>query len=121
MPSIGKFGYVTLNHRFKNQPLPEIKFADFSKARKQKKIKGHFTLALLDQIKSSIAENKQVILFQNRRGYAPYVECNDCNHIPNCPNCAVSLTYHIYQNEIICHYCGYKIFFDDEMRKMSIE
>ena len=113
----GKFGYVTLNHRFKNQPLPEIKFADFSKARKQKKIKGHFTLALLDQIKSSIAENKQVILFQNRRGYAPYVECNDCNHIPNCPNCAVSLTYHIYQNEIICHYCGYKIFFDAKCEK----
>ena len=108
----GKFGYVKLNHRFKDQPLPEIKFTNFSIARKQKKIKGHFSFELIDQIKSSITKNKQVILFQNRRGYAPYVECNDCNHIPNCPNCAVSLTYHIYQNQIICHYCGYKIFFD---------
>ena len=87
------------------------------KTQKTKKIKGHFTLALLDQIKSSIVENKQVILFQNRRGYAPYVECNDCNLIPNCPICAVSLTYHIYQNEIICHYCGYKIFFNAKCEK----
>ena len=112
-----KFGYVKLNHRFKNQPLPEIKFANLSIARKRKKMKGHFTIELIDQIKSSVKKNKQVILFQNRRGYAPYVECSDCNHIPNCPNCAVSLTYHMYQNEVICHYCGFKIYFTEKCEK----
>mgnify|MGYP001222320021 CR=1 FL=1 len=112
-----KFGFVKLNQRFKYQPLPEIKLANLSIARKQKKMKGHFTVELIDQIKSSINKNKQVILFQNRRGYAPIVECSECNHIPNCPNCAVSLTYHIYQNEVICHYCGFKIIFTKKCEK----
>ena len=115
----GKFGYVQLSSRYDDQPLPEIIFADVTLAKKQKKLKGNFTNVLLNQIRETITSNKQVILFQNRRGYAPYVECNQCNHIPHCPHCAVSLTYHTYQNELICHYCGYKNFFEAKCEKCT--
>ncbi|MFY0686326.1 MAG: primosomal protein N' [Cyclobacteriaceae bacterium] len=103
-----KYAYVTLDHRYGDQPLPKIEVLDITKARKQRRLKGNFSDDLLERIQRSIDNQKQVILFQNRRGYAPYVSCDDCQHIPNCPNCAVSLTYHIYQNQLICHYCGFK-------------
>jgi primosomal protein N' (replication factor Y) len=104
----GKYGYVALESRFGDQPLPDIQYANLTKARKQKKLKGSFTEELLEHLQRSLNEKKQVILFRNRRGYAPYIECQDCLSIPKCPNCAVSLTYHIYQNQLICHYCGFR-------------
>ncbi len=108
----GKYGYVELNERFEAQPLPEIAFADLVRARQQKKLKGSTSAVLLEAIESSLVHGKQVILFQNRRGYAPFIQCNNCQHIPKCPNCSVSLTYHIYQNQLICHYCGFKQYYD---------
>lgn len=107
-----KFGYVALNERYDHQPLAEIVFADLLQARKQRRMKGSFTSALFEAVESSILNGKQVILFQNRRGYAPFLQCDDCNEIPKCQHCSVSLTYHIYQNELICHYCGYRRFHD---------
>lgn len=102
-----KYGFITLNNRFKNQPLPKIELEDMHTARKRRKVKGQFSNYLLEQIEATLAKNKQVILFHNRRGYSPYIQCDDCRHIPNCPNCDVSLTYHIFRNEMICHYCGH--------------
>ncbi|MFT7282740.1 MAG: primosomal protein N' (replication factor Y), partial [Cyclobacteriaceae bacterium] len=107
-----KYGYTIMDRRFEDQPLPEIATVDLKKARKQRKIKGHFTNELLDSIQKTVSSGKQVILFQNQRGYAPFIQCENCANVPKCPNCAVSLTYHIYQNQLICHYCGYKEFMD---------
>ncbi|MFY0606912.1 MAG: primosomal protein N' [Cyclobacteriaceae bacterium] len=104
----GKYGLVELNERYNNAPTPKVEFANLIKERKQKKIKGNFTSVLLDAIAETIASGKQVILFQNRRGYAPYLTCYNCGYIPKCPHCDVSLTFHSYQNLLACHYCGHK-------------
>lgn len=106
----GKYGFVELTERYLDQPLPDIKLVDMSRERKQRTIKGVFSSELIQAIEQTISKGKQVILFQNRRGYSPFVQCDNCQHIPKCPNCSVSLTYHIYQNQLICHYCGYKEF-----------
>ena len=68
---------------------------------------NEFTSVLRNSIEESLNDDKQVIIFQNRRGYSPYIECLNCGHVPNCPNCSVSLTYHLYSNELRCHYCGH--------------
>ena len=104
----GKFGFVSLTERFGEARLPEIVFADLSKERKQKTIKGEFSTLLLNAIKETISQKEQVILFQNRRGHSPMVRCEDCGWVPTCINCAVSLTYHQYRHALICHYCGYR-------------
>lgn len=104
----GKYGLVSLESRFSNVDLPEVTFADLIKERKQRKIKGNFSSVLLGALKDILERNKQAILFQNRRGYAPYLTCDNCGYIPKCPHCDVSLTFHSYQNLLICHYCGYK-------------
>jgi len=106
--SIGKFGLVKLTERFGSALLPEIFFADLSSERKNKTNKGEFTKNLLTQIDETIKKKQQVILFQNRRGYSPLVQCQDCGWIPQCINCAVSLTYHQFRHALICHYCGYR-------------
>ena len=103
----GKFGYVTLEERFGEAKLPKIVYADLTKERKQKTIKGDFTSILADKIAQSLSRNEQVIVFQNRRGYSPYIACEECSWIPKCDNCAVSLTYHMYFNQLRCHYCGH--------------
>ncbi|MBU8893233.1 MAG: primosomal protein N' [Bacteroidales bacterium] len=105
----GKYGLVQLTTRFQNIQLPEIQLADILRARKRKEMKSIFSPVLLDSITESLAMNQQVILFQNRRGFAPYLECDMCGWIPYCTNCDVSLTYHRHKNELICHYCGYTI------------
>ena len=69
---------------------------------------GDFTPELLEGIKSALDRKEQIILFQNRRGYSPYLICNDCNHVPKCQSCDVSLTFHMHSNTLICHYCGHK-------------
>ncbi|CAN5233754.1 primosomal protein N' [soil metagenome] len=103
-----KFGFVSLTERFGETQLPEIIFANLSSERKQKTIKGNFSSLLLRKIKEAIEKKEQVILFQNRRGHSPIVQCQDCGWVPVCINCAVSLTYHQYRHALICHYCGYR-------------
>ena len=105
----GKYGLVKLSTRFQDIKLPEIHLVDVLRARKKKEMKSIFSPALIDSIKDSLAINEQVILFQNRRGFAPYLECDMCGWIPYCENCDVSLTYHKHKNELVCHYCGYTI------------
>ena len=103
----GKYGFVELTERFNNQPTPQFHLADLARERKRKTIKGNFSSTLLKAIEETVAEKKQVLLFQNRRGYSPFLLCDNCGHTPKCPNCSVSLTYHIYQNTLNCHLCGY--------------
>lgn len=104
----GKYGLVTLLERFGEAQLPEIIFADLLQEKRRKTNKGEFSSLLLNEIKDALKKNEQVILFQNRRGYSPMVQCEDCNWIPKCINCSVSLTYHQYRHAMICHYCGYR-------------
>lgn len=105
----GKYFSVSLEQRFQNTLLPEAELIDLKEAYKKKKMKGHFSERLIEMMEESLREKGQVILFQNRRGYAPFVECDTCGHAPDCPNCDVSLTLHKYRNELKCHYCGYAI------------
>nr|WP_294777256.1 primosomal protein N' [uncultured Flavobacterium sp.] len=105
----GKFGLVTLKERFGKVPMPEIELVDLKDSYFRKKMKGHFSLTLIEQITEAFANNEQVILFQNRRGFSPVLECMTCGHVPQCPQCDVSLTYHKYKNQLRCHYCGYNM------------
>jgi len=105
----GKYKLVELNSRYKDIMMPEIQIVDVIRARKKKEMKSHFTPDLVNQIEDALNNKEQVILFQNRRGFSPYLECEKCGWIPNCPNCDVSLTYHQYQNELVCHYCGFSV------------
>lgn len=102
-----KYGYVALNRRFKDVQLPEIELVDIKEKHRKKRMKGHFSDRLLDLIEDALAEKEQVILFQNRRGFSPIVECSTCGVAPQCPNCDVSLTFHKFNNELKCHYCGH--------------
>ncbi|HRG08601.1 MAG TPA: primosomal protein N', partial [Cyclobacteriaceae bacterium] len=104
----GRYGYIQLTQRFGDAQLPDIVFADVSMERKSKTIKGEFTSKLLRAIGEALEKKEQVILFQNRRGYSPLVQCEDCQWVPKCINCAVSLTYHQYRHALVCHYCGYR-------------
>ncbi|MFH6982448.1 replication restart helicase PriA [Marinoscillum luteum] len=104
----GKYGLVKLEERYNEAILPSVVLANLVKERKQRKIKGNFSSVLIEAIEKVMDKGKQVILFQNRRGYAPYLTCQNCGFIPKCPHCDVSLTFHIHQNLLICHYCGHK-------------
>ncbi|OFX25524.1 MAG: primosomal protein N' [Bacteroidetes bacterium GWA2_31_9] len=105
----GKFGYVELNSRYLDILLPKILVVNLKDAYKRKQMSSHFSDTLIQKIESVLAENEQVILFQNRRGFAPYMECEQCNWIPKCKYCDVSLTYHKFHNRLVCHYCGYSV------------
>lgn len=105
---IGKYKLVNLVERFGEAQLPDIVFANMSQERKNKTLKGDFTRMLLTEIGDAITKKEQVILFQNRRGYSPMIQCEDCGWVPKCINCSVSLTYHQYRHAMVCHYCGYK-------------
>lgn len=105
----GKYGLITLKHRFGNVVMPSIELVDIKEKQFKKQMTGHFSDRLLEEIKNALALNEQIILFQNRRGYSPIVECTTCGISPQCPNCDVSLTYHQYKNQLRCHYCGYHI------------
>lgn len=105
----GKYGLVTLSERFGKTPLPTVELVDLKEAYFKKRMNGHFSLHLIDAISEALALNEQVILFQNRRGFAPVMECMTCGHIPQCTNCNVSLTYHKFKSQLRCHYCGYSI------------
>ncbi len=104
---IGKFGLVELMQRHGNLPLPEILCIDLKKARSKKELQGHFSQDLMKEIKEVLSRKKQVILFQNRRGFTTTVQCNNCGHVTQCKNCDITLTYHKYIDQLRCHYCGY--------------
>lgn len=103
----GKYGLVELNQRYLNLQLPEIELTDIKEKHKRKLMNGHFSDRLIDLMQEVLEKKEQIILFQNRRGYSPVVECNSCGNSPHCPNCDVSLTYHKYKEELRCHYCGF--------------
>lgn len=103
----GKYGLVELFKRFGGVQMPEILISDVKDATKKKMMKSHFSPLLLDTISMALQNKEQVILFQNRRGFAPQLECNTCAWVPQCINCDVSLTYHKASNQLRCHYCGY--------------
>lgn len=102
----GKFGLVEMTQRYGDIQMPPIEFIDLRKVEKKDRVKVILSSPLADEIKRSIERNKQVILFQNRRGYSPYQVCNVCGWIPQCKYCDVSLTYHKFTNKLVCHYCG---------------
>ena len=102
-----KYGYVSLTKRYNDVVLPDIELVDLKDKYKRKRMKGHFSDRLISEIEQSLKESQQIILFQNRRGYAPVLSCNTCGHTPECPNCDVSLTYHQHANQLRCHYCSY--------------
>ncbi len=102
-----KYGLVELTQRYQNIELPRIVIADVRKATRQKKMKSVLTPELYDEITSALMKKEQVILFQNRRGFAPYLQCPSCGWIPKCKNCDVSLTYHKHISALVCHYCGH--------------
>jgi primosomal protein N' (replication factor Y) (superfamily II helicase) len=105
----GKYGLVTLSKRYGGMQMPEIWVADVKKETREKTMKSHLSSLLHNQIQESLREKKQVILFKNRRGFAPHMECDQCNYIPTCTQCDVSLVYHKKINKLKCHYCGYSI------------
>ena len=104
-----KFGGVQLNERYGNIELPEIVTIDLKLSYKKKEMNGAFSRTLIDAIETTLANDKQVILFQNQRGYAPVMECLDCGHTPQCSQCDVTLTYHQPTKQLKCHYCGFTI------------
>lgn len=104
-----KFGFVTLSERFRNVALPKIEIVDLKDQYFRKKMIGHFSDVLIAEIKTALGLGEQVILFQNRRGYSPIIECVTCGHVPQCQNCNVSLTFHKNKNQLRCHYCGYSM------------
>ncbi len=103
----GKFGLVTLNERHQNIEMPEIVTADFKDAYRRKQMNAHLTPLLFAEITGALERKEQVILFQNRRGFSPFIECRMCGWVPKCNQCDVSLTYHKHNNSLVCHYCGY--------------
>jgi primosomal protein N' (replication factor Y) len=103
----GKYSLVQLKNRFGNAQLPEVKVVMTKRSGKNESSDYFFTETLLDTISQKLAQKKQVILFQNRRGFAPQLECKQCAYVPHCTNCDVSLTYHKAANILKCHYCGY--------------
>lgn len=105
--SSGKYGLVELAKRHEEIELPEIVTIDLKESYRKKEITGHFSDKLTEKINGALARKEQVILFQNRRGYAPYIECRQCAFVPRCPHCDVSLTYHKHFDLLTCHYCGY--------------
>ena len=103
----GKYGLVELKERYKEIQLPEIIPVDIKELQRKKRMNGPFSPLLLQYVREALERKEQVILFQNRRGFAPMIECHTCGWVPKCKNCDVSLTYHKGLNQLTCHYCGY--------------
>lgn len=106
----GKFELIELKKRYGNVLMPEINMIDIKEKHRKKRMTGHFSDTLIEAMQAAFKNEEQVILFQNRRGFAPIMECNTCGHAPQCPNCDVSLTVHQHRGQMRCHYCGYHTF-----------
>lgn len=104
-----KYGLVEITERYGNVQLPEIELVDLKDSYFRKKMTGHFSDSLIEAITTALSLGEQVILFQNRRGYSPIMECLSCGNVPQCQQCDVSLTYHKHKNQLRCHYCGYSM------------
>lgn len=102
-----KYGYVQLTQRYRNLQLPSIEIVDAKEAKRKKQMKGLFTPRLIEVMRDALSKKEQIILFQNRRGFAHYIECKNCGWVPHCPHCDVTLTFHKKTNSLTCHYCGY--------------
>lgn len=103
----GKYALVELKDRYMHIQLPEIEIVDIKELARKKRMSGHFSPFLLQKMREALENREQIILFQNRRGFAPMIECRTCGWVPKCKNCDVSLTYHKGLNQLTCHYCGY--------------
>jgi primosomal protein N' (replication factor Y) len=104
-----KYGLVEITERYGNVQLPEIELVDLKDSYFRKKMTGHFSDSLIEAITTALSLGEQIILFQNRRGYSPIIECLTCGNVPQCQQCDVSLTYHKHKNQLRCHYCGYSM------------
>jgi len=104
----GRYGLVKLTQRYANATLPNFVLIDTKLEKRQRKMKSEFSSVLLEELKENLDNHQQSIIFQNRRGYSPYLQCEECAYIVECQNCAVSLTYHQRDAELRCHYCGHK-------------
>ena len=104
-----KYALVAISERYGNVMMPAIELVDLKDKYFRKKMSGHFSDTLIEEITAALSLNEQVILFQNRRGYSPLLECMTCGQVPQCQQCDVSLTYHKHKNQLRCHYCGYAI------------
>lgn len=104
-----KYGFVEILERFGNVMMPAIELVDLKDKYFRKRMTGHFSDVLIENITEALSFGEQVILFQNRRGFSPVVECMTCGHVPQCQQCDVSLTYHKHKNQLRCHYCGYSM------------
>jgi primosomal protein N' (replication factor Y) len=104
----GRYGLAEMTERFGNAALPTFELIDIKKEKKSKKMKNEFSSVLIENLEHNLKNKEQTILFQNRRGYSPYLQCEECNWISECSNCDVSLTYHMKVGELRCHYCGHK-------------
>lgn len=102
-----KYGFIELKRRHRNVLPPDVEIVDLQDKSRKRKMTGHFSDRMIEEIQETLDNNEQVILFQNRRGYSPILECTTCGHSPQCANCDVSLTFHSYRNQLRCHYCGY--------------
>ena len=109
----GKYGYTQIERRFGNVLMPDMELVDIKEQHRKKRMNGHFSERLIEEITETLDQGEQVILFQNRRGYAPILECTTCGHTPQCPNCDVSLTYHMHRKQLRCHYCGHHMALPD--------
>ena len=103
----GKYGLVELKERYQGIELPEVQVVDMQDLQHRKMMRGPFSPLLLARVREALARGEQAILFQNRRGWAPMIECRQCGWVPRCENCDVSLTLHRSMNQLTCHYCGY--------------
>ncbi|WP_314236703.1 primosomal protein N' [Capnocytophaga sputigena] len=106
---VGKYGFVYLSKRYANFLPPTIELINIKDKQHRKRMNGHFSDILIEEMTNTLSQGKQVLLFQNRRGYAPIVQCMHCGTVPQCPHCDVSLTFHHSSNQLRCHYCGYAI------------
>lgn len=102
-----KYGLVEINRRYAGVLMPDIELTDIKEKHRKRRMTGHFSDRLIEAMQEALELGEQIILFQNRRGYAPILECQTCGHSPQCPNCDVSLTYHHYRDQLRCHYCGH--------------
>jgi primosomal protein N' (replication factor Y) len=105
----GKFGLVEIHERFEKIELPEVILVNTREAYKKRQMTSFFSNKMLTEINNALKRKEQVILFQNRRGFSPFIECENCGWIPGCKNCSVRLTYHKSNNNLVCHYCSYSI------------
>ncbi|MBS2096653.1 replication restart helicase PriA [Carboxylicivirga linearis] len=103
----GKYALIELTQRFEGIQMPEIIAVDTREARRKKKMNSHFSPVLLQHMDEALANGEQVILFQNRRGFSPFIECGQCAWVAKCVNCDVSMTYHKHFNQLVCHYCNH--------------